>query len=242
MPRLPFVIGRGLIQSNFAVVPGCPQKGIHLTNPNTTLIAALLDRSGSMSTSVQATEDGWRELINGQRQNPGLCFVTLAQFDSEYEVVYPPTDIHAVPEFVLVPRGQTRLLDSAGRFITEVGEQLSALPEDKRPGHVICLIMTDGGENASRTWTWAGIKALITQQREVYAWDFIFLGADIDAVDIGERMGMERKYAMTFDKRSAAGTGAAFRLTRDVISAKRMRAPHADDGFSDEDRKRAMGE
>ena len=81
-----------------------------------------------MSTSVQATEDGWRELINGQRQNPGLCYVTLAQFDAEYEVVYPPTDINAVPEFHLVPRGQTRLLDATGQFITEVGEQLSALP------------------------------------------------------------------------------------------------------------------
>ncbi|MGB6107104.1 MAG: hypothetical protein WBF86_04680 [Mycobacterium sp.] len=53
-----------------------------MTNPNTTLIAALLDRSGSMSTSVQVTEDGWRELINGERQNPGLCYVTLAQFDT----------------------------------------------------------------------------------------------------------------------------------------------------------------
>ena len=140
-----------------------------------------------------------------------------------------------------MPRGQTRLLDSAGRFITEVGEQLSALPEDKRPGHVICLIMTDGGENASRTWTWAGIKALITQQREVYKWDFIFLGADIDAVDIGERMGMERKYAMTFDK-GYASQRAAFASTRDMISRKRMSARMSDDdGFSDEDRKRAMG-
>lgn len=213
-----------------------------MTNPNTTLIAALLDRSGSMRTSVQVTEDGWRELINGQRQNPGLCYVTLAQFDTEYEVVYPPTDINAVPEFGLVPRGLTALLDAAGRFITEVGEQLSALPEDKRPGHVICLIMTDGHENASRTWTWPGIKALITQQRDVYKWDFIFLGADIDAVEIGERMGVEAKYAMTYDKLSRAGTGAAYALASEVIGAKRMRAANADAGFSDEDRRKAMGQ
>ena len=213
-----------------------------MTNPNTTLIAALLDRSGSMSTSVQVTEDGWRELINGERQNHGLCYVTLAQFDTEYEVVYPPTDINAVPEFGLVPRGGTALLDAAGRFITEVGEQLAALPEDKRPGHVICLIMTDGHENSSRTWTWPGLKALITNQREVYKWDFIFLGADIDAVEIGERMGVEAKYAMTYDKRSRAGTGAAYALASEVISAKRMRAANADDGFSDDDLRRAMGQ
>ena len=83
-----------------------------MTNPNTTLIAALLDRSGSMSTSVAATEDGWRELIDAQRGNPGLCFVTLAQFDHEYEVLYPPTDIAAVPGFAVVPRGRTALLDA----------------------------------------------------------------------------------------------------------------------------------
>ena len=213
-----------------------------MTDPNSTLIAALLDRSGSMSTSVQVTEDGWRELINGQRQNPGLCYVTLAQFDTEYEVLYPPTDINAVPEFSLVPRGGTALLDAAGRFITEVGEHLSELPEDKRPGHVICLIMTDGHENASQTWTWPGLKALITQQREVYQWDFIFLGADIDAVEIGERMGVEAKYAMTYDKRSRAGTSAAYSLASQVISAKRSYAANADDGFSDDDRKKAMGQ
>ena len=211
-----------------------------MTNPNTTLIAALLDRSGSMGTSVEATEDGWRELIDAQRANPGLCFVTLAQFDHEYELLYPPTDIAAVPGFEVVPRGNTALLDATGRFITEVGERLSALPEDRRPGQVICLIMTDGYENASRQWTWAGVKHLITQQREVYGWDFIFLGADIDAVEIGERMGMDRKYAMTFDKHDYATNRAAFESTRDVISARRMR-PSADEGFSDEDRKKAMG-
>lgn len=212
-----------------------------LTNPNTTLIAALLDRSGSMGHSVAATEDGWRELIDAQRQCPGLCYVTLAQFDHEYEVVYPPTDINAVPPFELVPRGNTALLDAAGRFITEVGEQLSALPEERRPGRVICLIMTDGYENASQTWTWPGIKALITRQREVYKWDFIFLGADIDAVEIGERMGVERQYAMTYDKRDYDRNRAAFRSTHDVMSRKRAYGSAAA-GFSDEDRKAALGE
>ena len=135
-----------------------------MTDPSKTLIAALLDRSGSMDTSVAATEDGWRELVSEQRANPGQCQVTLAQFDHEYEVLYPPTDLAAVPEFHLVPRGRTALLDAAGRLITEVGEHLSALPEEQRPGQVICLIMTDGMENASHTWTWEGLKALITQQ------------------------------------------------------------------------------
>jgi len=212
-----------------------------LTDPSKTLIAALLDRSGSMNTSVAATEDGWRELISEQRANPGQCQVTLAQFDHEYEVVYPATDIAAVPEFVLEPRGRTALLDAAGRLITEVGEQLAALPEGRRPGQVICLIMTDGMENASQDWTWEAVKKLITQQREVYGWEFIFLGADIDAIQVASRMGVESRYAMNFDKRDYVATRGAFMSTKDVIFAKRAR-PDDDVGFSDEDRRNAMGQ
>lgn len=76
-----------------------------MTDSTKTLIAALLDRSGSMGSSKDATEDGWRELINGQRQHPGRCEVTLAQFDNEYEVLYPPTDIANVPDFVSIRGG-----------------------------------------------------------------------------------------------------------------------------------------
>ena len=83
-------------------------KGTPVTNPNKTLIAALLDRSGSMETSKKATEDGWRELINEQRQQPGQCQVTLAQFDTVYEVLFPATDIAEVPEFAVQPRGGPR--------------------------------------------------------------------------------------------------------------------------------------
>lgn len=213
-----------------------------MTDSNKTLIAALLDRSGSMNASKEATEDGWRELINGQRQQPGRCEVTLAQFDNDYEVLYPPTDIAQVPEFVVRPRGMTALLDAAGRFITEVGERLSALPEDERPGQVVCLIMTDGMENASHQWTWDAVNRLITQQREAYNWEFIFLGADMDAVEVGARMGMDRKYAMTYDKNSYEGNRAAYRMSSAKISRARMAGSLADDdGFSVAERAAAMG-
>ena len=211
-----------------------------MTDSNKTLIAALLDRSGSMDDSKEFTEDGWRELINTQRSEPEYCEVTLAQFDTEYEVLYPPTAIAAVPEFVLVPRGRTALLDAAGVFITEVGDQLAALPADQRPGQVICLIMTDGMENASHQWTWEALKALIIQQREVYGWKFIFLGADIDAVEVGERMGVDRRYAMTFDKRSHAGNRAAYARASSMVTG--FKRDYLDEGFTDDDRARAMGE
>lgn len=210
-----------------------------MTNSNHTLIAALLDRSGSMASSKAATEDGWRELINEQRQEPGQCQVTLAQFDTRYEVLYPATDIGAVPEFEVEPRGQTALLDATGRFITEVGEVLAALPEERRPGKVICLIMTDGMENASREWTWGALKALITQQREVYGWEFIFLGANIDAVEVGARMGMDRDKAMTFAADSYVGNRRAYAVTSAKISDARA---GRDFGFSPEERTESMGD
>ena len=150
--------------------PPMPMKGTPVSNPNKTLIAALLDRSGSMETSKKATEDGWRELVNEQRQQPGQCQVTLAQFDTVYEVLYSATDIAEVPEFVVQPRGMTALLDATGKFITEIGEQLSALPEAERPGHVICLIMTDGMENSSHEWDWEAVRTLIKQQRDQWNW------------------------------------------------------------------------
>lgn len=193
-----------------------------MTDSNKTLIAALLDRSGSMSSSKLATEDGWRDLITEQSGEPGCCEVTLAQFDTEYEVLYPRTDIAAVPEFVVDPRGRTALLDATGRFITEIGEQLASLPEEQRPGAVICLIMTDGFENASRQWTWDAVKALITQQREVYGWEFIFLGANIDAVEVGARMGVDANDALTFAAGSYHGNRAAYRATSDKMRQARM--------------------
>ena len=209
-----------------------------MTDSNKTLVAALLDRSGSMETSKSATEDGWRELINEQRQQPGDCQVTLAQFDTVYEVVYPPTDIADVPEFVVQPRGMTALLDAAGRFITEIGEQLSALAEADRPGHVICLIMTDGMENSSHEWTWEALQKLTKQQQEKWGWTFIFLGANIDAVEVGGRMGIDAKTSLTYDDSDYEATAGSMRLAREMVSGVRAGMPVA---FSDEDRDVAMG-
>ncbi len=209
----------------------------HVTNPNRTLLAALLDRSGSMETSKKATEDGWRELINEQRNQPGQCQVTLAQFDTVYDVLYSTTEIADVPEFVVQPRGMTALLDAVGKFVTEIGEQLSATPEDERPGHVICLIMTDGMENSSHEWDWEAVRRLIKQQQDEWSWKFIFLGANIDAVEVGQRMGFAAGDSITYDDSSYAATTAAVRSAREMVSSARRGRSSA---FSDEDRKAAM--
>ena len=202
-----------------------------MTNKDLTLIAALLDRSGSMDDCKRATETGFDELISQQRSEPGEAVVTLSMFDDVYENVYANVPIAEVGPLELKPRNMTAMLDATGRFITEIGATLAARPEDERPGTVICLIMTDGYENASKEWTWAAVKELITQQREKYNWQFIFLGANIDAEQVGARMGVPLASSMTYDTEL---TGVALQATARAVSAVRAGVPM---GFSPEERR-----
>lgn len=202
-----------------------------MTNKDLTLIAALLDRSGSMDDCKRATETGFDELINKQRSEPGEAVVTLSMFDDVYENVYANVPIAEVGPLELEPRNMTAMLDATGRFITEIGATLAARPEDERPGTVICLIMTDGYENASKEWTWAAVKELITQQREKYNWQFIFLGANIDAEQVAAQMGVPLGNAMTYDTEL---TGVALQATARAVSAVRAGVPM---GFSPEERR-----
>ena len=204
-----------------------------MTNKDLTLIAALLDRSGSMQDCKRATETGFDELINKQRSEPGRAVVTLSMFDDVYENVYANIPIADVRPLELEPRNMTAMLDATGRFITEIGAELAALPEGERPGTVICLIMTDGYENASTEWTWEAVNELITQQREKYNWQFIFLGANIDAEVVGARMGVPLGSAMTFD---ADMVECAMESTARAMSSVRAGVPM---GFTPDERRRS---
>ena len=164
--------------------------------------------------------------------------MTLAQFDTVYEALYPPIDIDDVPEFVVGPRGRTALFDAIGKFIAEIGEQLSALPEDERPGRVICLIMTDGMENSSQEWSWEAVRRLTKQQQDEWNWKIIFLGANMDAVEVGGRMGLAAGDSITYDASSYASTTGVMRSAREMVQASRAGKSAS---FSEEDRKAAMG-
>src|SRR6478752_6456850 len=113
-----------------------------MTDRSYTHIAFLLDRSGSMQAIKSDTEGGFNAYIAGQQGQPGRCTVTLAQFDTEYEIVHQAIDLATVPALHLHPRGSTALLDSIARLINETGEFLAGLPEDRRPGTVEVNIMT----------------------------------------------------------------------------------------------------
>ena len=174
-----------------------------MTDANLTHLYFLLDRSGSMVSLREDTIGGFDTFITEQRTEPGRCRVTLAQFDNEYDEVYADRDIATVPSLVLVPRGSTALLDALGRLVVTAGERLAALPEQDRPGSVIVGVMTDGYENASRDWTHGRIKALIEQQSTEYGWQFLYLGADQDAIEEGAKMGFAAGKSMTYSRGKA---------------------------------------
>lgn len=205
-----------------------------MTDPNRTHLAFLLDRSGSMQSIKTDTEGGFDAFIAEQREQPGECTVTLAQFDTDYEVTYENLPIADVPKLDLQPRGMTALLDSIARLITDTGARLAALPEHERPGTVIVGIMTDGMENSSREWTHAAIKALIEQQENVYDWSFSYLGANQDAIEVGASIGIRREHSMTYDVTRAAPAMSAY-----TASVSRMRSARAAGASMDDARQAA---
>lgn len=211
-----------------------------MTNADVKLIAALLDRSGSMRGIAADMCGGFDAFIAREREQPGTTLVTLAQFDDQYEVVYENEPVDAVPALGLKPRGMTALLDAIGRFITDVGAGLAALPEDDRPGEVTVLVITDGHENASREWTVEAVRELIAQQESQYSWDFVFLGANMDAVDVGAGLGFAADKSLTYD-----ADGNAVRGAWDAVSGYSMRkrsrggAPASSVGFDDAERSAA---
>ncbi|MBY6682310.1 VWA domain-containing protein [Rhodococcus sp. BP-316] len=209
-----------------------------MPDPSLSLVAALLDRSGSMSSIAGDTRGGFDTFIDAERGHDGTTVVTLAQFDDQYAMVYESIPIDQVPPLYLVPRGMTALYDAVGKFVTEIGSSLAALPEEERPGSVTVLVMTDGQENSSREWSNQAVRQLIEQQESQYGWDFVFLGANMDAVDTGSQMGFKADKSLTYDA-SSVGVSAAFSAVVDYQDRKRAHGMQQVDGFSDGDRRRA---
>jgi len=144
-------------------------------------IVVVLDRSGSMSSCRTDAEGGLNTFIEKQKAEPGRAVFTLVQFDNVYEFVHRGIPIDQVPRCVLEPRGGTALLDAIGQAINETGERLRKLPEAERPGLVVFVIITDGGENASTEFSNERIRSMVEHQSQVYNWQFMFLGANQDA-------------------------------------------------------------
>ncbi|MCB0910693.1 MAG: VWA domain-containing protein [Propionibacteriaceae bacterium] len=208
-----------------------------MTNPDLTHIEFLLDRSGSMHSIKSDIEGGFDAFIADQRTHPGRTTVSLAQFDDRYEDVYTAADVSVVPALDLQPRGSTAMLDAIGRSITALGARLAAMAEDERPGTVIFAIMTDGLENASTEYTHAAVKALITRQETVYNWQFLYMGADQDAIEVGASIGVRADRSLSYGRgKSREAFASQSKLTRKLREAAAAGAPMAAVAFDAEDR------
>lgn len=186
--------------------------------PVPTLVTVVLDRSGSMSQIKAPTDSGFNEFIATQRRIGGVCKVTLAQFDDVYEVVYRMRDVRDVPMLDLIPRGSTALLDAIGRTITQLDADLNAMPADNRPAKVIVVVLTDGWENASREWSRPRVRDAILARP---SWDFVYIGADQDAITIGTDMGFARGSTVS-TLSTATATAGTYRGMSSAVTNSRV--------------------
>lgn len=208
-----------------------------MPNQNLTLIAFLLDRSGSMQSIKSDVVGGFDAFLTEQRGGDGECRVTLAQFDDEYEVVYHAVPVDKVPALELNPRNSTALLDSMGKLITDTAAEINALGEDDKPGSVIVAIMTDGLENASHEWSRPAIKSLVEQQTNEFGWEFLYMGADQDAVEVGMDLGVKAEQAVTYGRgKSREAMAAMSGNVRGYRNAKLVDMDAAMPGFSEDQR------
>lgn len=191
-----------------------------MTDTSYTHIVLIVDRSGSMRKIAADMEGGISQFIRDQASAPGRATVTLRQFDTEHDEVFSFADAASAPHYSLLPRGGTALLDAVGAGIAKTGEDLAAMSEDKRPGLVLVLIVTDGEENSSREYGKAAVKAAIERQENDYGWKFSYLGANQDsfaeAGSIGIPVAAAMDYAATPD-----GTKGAFASASEALLSTR---------------------
>ncbi len=205
-------------------------------NANLIDITLVVDRSGSMQSIRDDAEGGVNAFITDQAKQPGDARLTLVQFDDEYEFLHKGTSISQVPNFTLVPRGSTALLDAVGRAINETGERLAKTNESDRPGLVIFVIITDGQENSSKEFSKDQIKTMVQHQQKTYGWHFTFLGADQDAFAEAGALGIDANGAASFAKDKVA---AAYHATASKVSRMRKQVSGgelAENVFSVEER------
>ena len=194
-----------------------------MANKDLMEVVFILDRSGSMSGLEADTIGGFNATLEKQKKEPGEVLWSTVLFDDKHEVVHdrvPISKIEKLTEREYYVRGCTALLDAVGRAIHHIGNvHKYARPEDV-PGKTLFVITTDGMENASREYTYAQVKQMIERQTEKYGWEFLFLGANMDAVSVAGRMGIRPERSATFINDSV-GISTNYEVLADAVSSVR---------------------
>ena len=188
-----------------------------------TELVFILDRSGSMAGLESDTIGGFNSMLAKQKQELGECLVSTVLFDNLSEVIHDRVPLEKVPNLTekeYFVRGCTALLDAVGGAIHHIGNVHKYARREDRPERTLFVITTDGLENASRRYGYDKVKAMIERQRSKYGWEFIFLGANIDAAKEAARFGISADRAVRYQSDSV-GTTLNYEVIGEAVSCVR---------------------
>lgn len=204
---------------------------------NYTHLTMILDRSGSMQSVRSDVIGGFNKLLEDQKSCPGECTVTLVQFDSQdpYEILRDFTSVADVKPLgdEYKPRAGTPLLDAIGRGIVNTGEKLKSLADTDRPSKVVFVIISDGLENASLEYDRTRVASMTKEQIDKYKWEFVYLGANQDAIAEGAKVGSPQRTSANYREEKTSG---AIGLASENLKSYRTGAK-PDMSWSADDRK-----
>lgn len=189
-----------------------------------TEIVFILDRSGSMSGLEADTIGGFNSMIAKQKKEDGEAYVSTVLFDDQCEVLHDRVPMDKVPVMTdeeYYVRGCTALLDAVGGAIHHIANVHKYARDEDRPEKTLFVITTDGMENASKSYSYEKVQAMIKKEQEKYGWEFIFIGANIDAVQEAKRFGIRKERAVNY-VHDEMGTEAVYRSVSKAVCAMRM--------------------
>ena len=196
---------------------------------NLTELVFILDRSGSMAGLENDTIGGFNAMIEKQRREPGEALISTVLFDNESEVIHDRIALERVPAMTrkeYYVRGCTALLDAVGSAIHHIGNVHKYAREEDRPEKTLFVITTDGMENASRRYTYDKVKRMIEKQKDKYGWEFLFLGANIDAAREAARFGIQADRAANYHA-DHQGTAVVYEAVSQTVCNFRASQPMA---------------
>ncbi len=190
---------------------------------NTTELVFILDRSGSMSGLESDTIGGFNAMIEKQKKQDGECFVSTFLFDSQIQLLHDRVQLPQIPKMTdkdYTVGGCTALLDTIGEAVKHIEKIHKYARKEDTPANTMFVITTDGMENASRHYSSDEIKKLISRQKEKYGWEFLFIGANIDAIQTAARYGISEDRAVNYNADSE-GTRVVFDAVCQAVGSMR---------------------
>jgi hypothetical protein len=207
-----------------------------------TQIVVVLDRSGSMQSIKSDTIGGFNQFLDEQKKLKGKAKMTLVLFDDQYDVVFTDVDIQDVKDLddnTFVPRGLTALLDATGKTINSTYSAIKSAKKKDKPEQVVFVVITDGMENNSKEFTREALFNMITEMKEKDKWEFMFLGANQDAISEGGQYGFDAGSSLTYGA-NEKGVSTSYAMMSDKIGSYRSMGKMK--SFTDEERNEAKGE